>query len=268
VAAVPIAIIPSPEGNRLFIACQDTATPQVNNTVGVWDISGTSAGVPFVQSIALPASSGSATDAENGCTTPVDVRAKPTTSTTYGTRLFVSCQDSDTVVPIEYNSGAGSLALDSNLVDGFISTDSTPILNSTLGNTTTYTNYPCDHTGSCPQLLDLTPNPAIHFTTGGYSPTLPFALAAAIHAQTYNQYVVVQGGAVPRTWSEPTSLLGTGDCSGLALNPATGEISGTPPTAGTCGPFTIRVSDGTAIPTTTPPYAGQFVERTFTITVN
>ena len=36
VAAAPTALVTSPDGNRLFVACLDTATPQVNNTVGVW----------------------------------------------------------------------------------------------------------------------------------------------------------------------------------------------------------------------------------------
>jgi hypothetical protein len=70
---------------------------------------------------------------------------------------------------------------------------------------------------------------------------------------------------VPRTWSEPTGHLGSGACTGLTLTTTIGEISGTPTTTSTCD-FTIRVSDGIATPLTTPPYAGQFVERSFSIT--
>ena len=177
VAAVPTAITVSPDGNRLFVSCLDTATPQVNDTVGVWDISGTSMGVPFIQSIALPASSGApVVNGENGCTTPVDVKVKLTndsTTSTYGTRLFVSCQDSDTVVPIDYNSVTDA----ANIYASVVSTDSAPITNATLGNTTAaYTTYACGSTGSCPQLLDLMPNPAIHFTTGGYAPAATFCV--------------------------------------------------------------------------------------------
>jgi hypothetical protein len=267
VAAVPTAITISPDGNRLFVSCLDTATPQVNDTVGVWDISGTSMGVPFIQSIALPASSGApVVNAENGCTTPVDVKAKLThdsTTSTYGTRLFVSCQDSDSVVPIDYNTVTDA----ANIYASAVSTDGSAITNATLGNTTAaYTTYACNGNGSCPQLLDLMPNPSIHFTTGGYAPSSPFALpTASIAAGSYQYFVVAQGGAVPRTFSETTAtpvLLGaggTGACRNLSLA-SNGLISGTPTNTGTCGPFTIRVTDGS-----TP---AQFVEREFSITVN
>lgn len=266
VAAVPTAITISPDGNRLFVSCLDTATPQVNDTVGVWDISGTSMGVPFIQSIALPASYGApVVNAENGCTTPVDIKAKLThdgTTSSYGTRLFVSCQDSDSVVPIDYNTVIDS----ANIYASAVSTDGSVITNATLGNTTAaYTTYACNGNGSCPQLLDLMPNPSIHFTTGGYAPSIPFALpAASIAAGSYQYYVVAQGGAVPRTFTETTAapvLLGAGGsgaCRGFSLS-SSGLISGTPTNTGTCGPFTIRVTDGS-----TP---GQFVERQFTITV-
>ena len=224
-------------------------------------------GVPFIQSIALPASSGApVVNGENGCTTPVDVKVKLTndsTTSTYGTRLFVSCQDSDTVVPIDYNSVTDA----ANVYASVVSTDSAPITNATLGNTTAaYATYACGSTGSCPQLLDLMPNPAIHFTTGGYAPGLSFALpGASIAAGSYQYFVVAQGGAVPRTFSETTATPvlmgagGTGACQGFSLA-STGLISGTPTNQGTCGPFTIRVMDGS-----TP---GQFVERIFTLTVN
>jgi len=119
---------------------------------------------------------------------------------------------------------------------------------------------------SCPEGLDLMSNPAIHFTPGGYSPTLPFALpAASIGTGTYYQYVAVEGGAIPRTWSDLLGASAAGSWVGFALNAVTGEITGTPTTAGTCGPLTIRVSDGNS--TVSPAYAGQFVERTFTINV-
>jgi hypothetical protein len=259
VAALPVAIAASPDGNRLFVACQSSS--QSNNTVGVWDISGTSSGIPFVQSIPLTFPSYADTNSENGCATPVDIKAMLTGSATYGTRLFVSCQGSDTIVPIDYNSGAGSTTVDNYSVGTVVSTDATPITNATLGNTTGYNTYPCGNGGSCPLYLDLMPNPAIHFTTGGAAPTLPFALPAATSGSSYSYYVVAQGGAVPRTFSETTAtpVMGTGACTGLSLA-TNGLVSGTPTTAGTCGPFTVRVKDGS-----TP---AQFVERTFTIKVN
>jgi hypothetical protein len=269
---VPTALTASPDGNRFFITCWDTVnTPQINNTLDVWDISLTSTGVPFVQSIALPASAGNngglgPTNSENGCTTPVDVKAKLTTST-LGTRLFVSCQDSDTVIPIDYDTRLGSGTLDTYSISAtIVSTDATAITNATLLNTgTAYSTYACGNTGSCPQLLDLMPNPPVHITTGGYSPTPPFALPGWTSGTPYNNgsgyYVVAQGGAVPRTWSEPTGLLGSGACTGLLLDTVSGQIGGTPTTPGTCGGttgFVIRVTDG----------AGQFVERAFTIPIS
>jgi hypothetical protein len=284
VAAKPTALAVSPEGNRMFVACLDTANnPQTNDTITVWDISGTSSGIPFIQSIALPQSVDSTTDAsatiaENGCTTPTDIKAKLSTNATFGTRLFVNCQDSDTILAYEYNSGAGSNALDSAsldasagnvLISATVTTDwstaTTPVMSS-IGNAAAppYVNA-CGNTGSCPQNLDLTPNPTIHFTTGGYVGASPFALpAASIAAGSYSYYVVAQGGAVPRTFTETTAapvLLGaggTGACQNLSLA-SSGLISGTPTNQGTCGPFTIRVTDGSA--------PGQFVERTFTLTV-
>jgi hypothetical protein len=268
----------SPDGNRLFIDCQDPNTPQVNNTVGVWNISGSTPA--FVQEIDLPVPVGGATtaNAENGCMTPLDVRVMQTTSA-FGTRLFVTCQDTDTIVPIDYNSGSGSNTVDTFspnpiTVTDVISTDfatgttpvAAPITNASIGNAgAAYTNNACSNGGSCPQNVDLTPNPAIHFTTGGYVvSTPPFALPPATFSVGYNYYVTAQGGAVPRTWStpNPTDPLGTGAgaCAGLTLNATSGLISGTP-TDSSGGPctFVVRVTDGS-----TP---GQFVDRAFTITV-
>jgi len=123
------------------------------------------------------------------------------------------------------------------------------------------TNYPCGHGGSCPQLLDLEPNPSLHFSTGGYAPTPPLALPAARHGTSYAYSLAVQGGAVPWRFSTPSGSdpLGTeaGACLGLMLDPSSGTISGSPTTSGTCGPFTARATDA----------AGQFVEREFMILV-
>ncbi|MGA2984967.1 MAG: hypothetical protein ABSG32_14235 [Terriglobia bacterium] len=266
----PAGITVSPDGNRLFIACQNDP----NNVVEVWNVSqaiGSLIGsdtllLAPIRTIDLPASLTPAPTTvyplESGCTTPVDIKANMTTST-YGTRFYVTCYNSDTIIAYDYSTGSGSVVIDSFTENADISVDN-PVITAT--STGTY-QAACLMTGSsCPEGLDLTPNPAIHFTTGGYSPTLPFSLpAASVTTAAYFQYAAVEGGPVPRTWSEPTGLLGTGSCAGLMLNAATGEITGAPTTAGTCGPFTIRVSDGTS--TVSPAYAGQFVERTFTISV-
>lgn len=257
----------SPDGNRLLILCQDDPA----NYVEVWDVSqsdGASLNVDHtltapVVSIALPVSNstsnGGGSIAENGCTTPVDVRAQLTTSA-YGMRLFVTCQNSDTVVPIEYNSGSGSNTLDGYSVDAVISTDSSSIANAASG---AYVNACHQGGSSCPSALDLTPNPPLHFATGGYAPAIsPVALPKENSGTAYYQYVVVGGGTLPRTWSNPDNVLTTdSNCAGLSLNTSTGQITGTAlQSSVTCGGangFIIRVADG----------SGQVVERAFTIPI-
>lgn len=270
---LPLGLSVSPDGNRLFVVCQNDP----NNYVDVWDVSQSDGKLLGADTITSPKASvtlppsvgatglGTPAAAENGCTTPFGISSKLTTSA-FGTRVFVSCMNSDTVISFDYNTGSGTNTPDTDSFNPVISTDATTITNVGIGNTgATYTNYACNNGGSCPQLLDLEPNPAIHFTTGGYAPTPPFALpAASVAAGSYQYYVVAQGGAVPRTFSETTAAPvlvgagGTGACQNLSLA-SNGLISGTPTNTGTCGPFTIRVTDG-SVP-------GQFVERTFTLTV-
>jgi len=270
---VPEGLVVSPDGNRLFIACLDiTHSPQTTNTVDVWNVSGTGAPT-LATSVALPiaedaTTNPAATTAENGCETPVDIKARLTndgTTSTYGTRLFVSCQDSDTVVPIDYNT-----TTDVNNVNAVISMDSTSIANAAAP---PYVNA-CGNGGSCPQLLDLMVNPALHFTSGGYAPAGAVALANATSGTPYATFVVAQGGtvvdstgAIKRSWSNPDGLLGAGNCAGLAITAATGEISGTPTAASgsTCGPFVIRTTDASVLAATPQ---GQFVERSFTIAIH
>jgi hypothetical protein len=262
----PNAVVTSPDSSRMFIACQDTTNaPQLDNTIDVWNISAGSLARTAV--IALPVSmdnttAGATLSAENGCETPVDVKAKLSTVGAYGTRLFVSCRDSDTVVPIDYNTGT-----DLYSINPVISTDPTPIMNAA---TPPYVNA-CGNTGSCPLYLDLAPNPALHFTTGGYAPSLPFSLPLATHNVPYAFQIVAEGGAVTgvgasglvrRTFSTPNPAdpLGTqaGACAGLALDPVSGIVSGTPTASGPCS-FVVRVTDASS--------PGQFVERAFSITV-
>lgn len=77
------------------------------------------------------------------------------------------------------------------------------------------------------------------------------------------------------TWSEPSGLLGTGACAGLALvdpdatsanNTAT--IEGTPTTAGTCGPLTLRADDDGNAPGTGNFVPAGFAETTLSIVIN
>ena len=275
---VPEGLVVSPDGNRLFIACLDTTnSPQTDNVVDVWDVSPSGTFATPAATISLPVSVDSSTaphpaNAENGCETPVDIKARLTkdgTTSAFGTRLFVSCQDSDTVVPVDFNTATDAFA-----VRSVISTDSTPIANAA---NPPYVNA-CGNGGSCPQLLDLMVNPPLHFTTGGYAPASPFALPAATSGNAYDTFVVASGGTVvdstggvTRTWSNPDGVLASDpNCAGLTLNTNTGEIFGTANgTSGTtCGGangFIIRVTDASATMTTP---AGQFVERAFTIHVN
>lgn len=62
--------------------------------------------------------------------------------------------------------------------------------------------------------------------------TLPAVVVGTAYAQT----LVANGGEAPYSWSIATDTL----ASGLSLNPATGEISGTPSSAGTVT-FTVQV---------------------------
>jgi len=57
----------------------------------------------------------------------------------------------------------------------------------------------------------------------------------------YNARVAVTGGTPPYRWSIPSGALP----SGLAMNPATGAIAGTPPSTGTAN-FTIQVADSSS----------------------
>jgi len=77
------------------------------------------------------------------------------------------------------------------------------------------------------------------------------------------------------TWSEPSGLLGAGACTGLALvdpdatsadNTAT--IEGTPTTAGTCGPLTLRAADDGNAPGTGNFVPAGFAETILTIVIN
>jgi hypothetical protein len=271
----PNAVVTSPDSTRMFIACQDTTnTPQLDNTIDVWNISAGNLARTAV--ITLPVSmdnttAGATLSAENGCETPVDVKAKLSTNGTYGTRLFVSCRDSDTIVPIDYNTGT-----DLSSVNAVVSTDATVVTNATgTGGSNQYVNA-CGSSlsspsGSCPLYLDLAPNPAIHFTTGGYAPSLSYSLPAATHNVSYAFQIVAEGGAatgvgssglVRRTFSTPNPAdpLGTqaGACAGLALDPVSGTVRGTPTATGPCS-FVVRVTDASS--------PGQFVERAFSITV-
>jgi hypothetical protein len=232
-------ITASPDATRLFVNCS------ADNTVHVFNISNGNPSDPIAEVAGSPIALPTPVSTITGCNDPVDVKAELTTAAS-GTRLFVSCQNSDTVVPIDYNTSTDASSISSTV----ISTDPAQVV----------TSPPCGNGGSCPQLLDLMPNPPLHITTGGYAPTLPFALPGATQESPYTSYVVAQGGTVPRTFTETTATpvlgLTTGACAGLSLS-ANGLISGTPTTSGPCGPFTIRVTDAS-----TP---GQFVERVFTI---
>ncbi|MGH9863700.1 MAG: putative Ig domain-containing protein [Candidatus Acidiferrales bacterium] len=71
--------------------------------------------------------------------------------------------------------------------------------------------------------------------------------------RSYNQTIQANGGTPPFTWSETTASFndttGVGAagtaCEGLTLDFNAGTISGTPVMTGTCGTFTIMVTDST-----------------------
>ena len=83
-------------------------------------------------------------------------------------------------------------------------------------------------------------------TTGGGTTVTPLAvagstLAAATVGTAYSQTLTATGGTAPYTWSVASGVLP----AGLALNPTTGAIAGTPTAAGTSS-FTVRVTDAKA----------------------
>jgi YVTN family beta-propeller protein len=104
--------------------------------------------------------------------------------------------------------------------------------------------------------ISMIPYPVLRITTA--------ALLGATESVPYSDAVVAKGGTGTLTWSDQSAALGSGTCTGLALDTTTGVISGTPapvPAApGTCGPFTVRVTDAA-----TP---AQFVEASFSIAVS
>ncbi|MEZ5367387.1 MAG: putative Ig domain-containing protein, partial [Bryobacterales bacterium] len=88
----------------------------------------------------------------------------------------------------------------------------------------------CCGSGSAQQALTILVNPAPSITTS--------SLAQGVVGASYSQTLAATGGTAPYTWSVSSGALP----AGLSLNPATGEISGTPTTAGTAS-FTIGLSD-------------------------
>lgn len=68
------------------------------------------------------------------------------------------------------------------------------------------------------------------------------ALPEGIVGYAYSQTLAATGGVAPYTWSLPSGGLP----AGLSLDPATGEISGTPESAGIYG-FAARVTDSTGV---------------------
>lgn len=217
-----------PDATRLYAVCTS------DDTVHVYDVSEASASATgfgnLLSTITLGAS----------CTTPVDI--KPNAA---GTRLFVSCMNSDTIIPVTIQ-GSTLSGGETYTVESAVSTDPT-------------TGLACGSNGSCPQTISMTPNPALHITTGGDNPAQPVTLTGAKVSSSYAAYVVAAGGTVPRQWSDVSNSLGqTGACAGLSLAASSGEITGVPTTSGTCI-FTLRVSDGSS--------PAQFVERQFSISV-
>jgi hypothetical protein len=83
----------------------------------------------------------------------------------------------------------------------------------------------------------LTINPAGQCPTVTVSPASP-ALGTGAVGTAYSQSFTQTGGSGAITWSQPSGALP----AGLTLNPATGELSGTPTTPGT-STFTIRATD-------------------------
>ncbi|MFI5303586.1 MAG: beta strand repeat-containing protein [Nitrospiria bacterium] len=90
-----------------------------------------------------------------------------------------------------------------------------------------------------PMTLDSTAMGTVSSTTGG--PVINSSnIADGIVGGAYNQNFSATGGALPYTWSVTGTLP-----AGLAINSATGQLSGTPGSNGTY-PLTITVTDSTA----------------------
>ena len=99
----------------------------------------------------------------------------------------------------------------------------------------------CDTVGLCTQAQhELT-------YTGGPLTIATTSIPDAAQGQPYTAILTATGGIPPYTWTESGSALGSGACTGLSLSDMgdDGQITGTPPTLGTCAP-TAQVEDNEA----------------------
>jgi len=87
-----------------------------------------------------------------------------------------------------------------------------------------------------------TTNSTVEIQVNSALQILPYPLSAGEVGAAYSSSLYASGGAQPQTWSVVAGALPPG----LALDPATGYITGTPSTPAT-NDFTLRVTDGCAV---------------------
>ncbi|HXL20973.1 MAG TPA: putative Ig domain-containing protein [Candidatus Dormibacteraeota bacterium] len=145
-------------------------------------------------------------------------------------------QSSGGATPITWSITAGSLPPGLTLVQSTGVISGTP--NTTTGSPFSFTVQAADSTSPTAQTasanlsITVTVAPLVITTT---------SLPSGLINSNYNQTLNVTGGTNPVTWALTGGTLLP---AGLVLNPANGNISGTPTTAGTSN-FTVKATDST-----------------------
>ena len=156
------------------------------------------------------------------------------------------------VGPLTFKVTAGALPPGLNLNTNGLITGRTTSDGGTFDFTVTVTDQGTPPlTDSADYSLVVAPAPALSVTTT--------ALINAVQGSPYNQGLTATGGVPPLTWSISSGALP----AGLALDAATGQISGTPTTQGSSS-FTVEVTDSALLPPNNQP---QTATQSLSITV-
>lgn len=168
---------------------------------------------------------------------------------TVNSAYSATLQSSGGATPITWSISSGSLpsGLSLNASTGVIA--GTPQSSGTTSFTVTATDATSPTPQTASQALSITTNVATLVVT-------TTNLQNGVVSSSYSQTLQFSGGTLPITWSITAGSLP----AGLALNTSTGNISGTPTTAGS-NSFTVKAADST-----TP--TAQTATANLTITVN